>query len=81
MAPASRKRNDQTSSPIRSFHKTQARKNRLGVQVSIIPHKIACQVDMIASCRHLNAMLLVLYRFGEHNIFCYATGNVRSRVI
>jgi hypothetical protein len=69
------------SSPMRSFHKIQARKNKLGVQESIIPHKSACQFDMNTSCRHLNAMLLTLYRFGKYNVFCSATLNHREELI
>ena len=78
MARINRNRNYQTSSPIRSFHKTQAMKHTLGVQESIIPHRIACQIDMSAPCRHLAAMLLAVSRFGKRNMFCAAISNRRS---
>jgi hypothetical protein len=58
-----------------SFQTTQARMKRLGVQESIIPNQIACQIDMSAPYRHLAAMLRGIIRFGKHDMCCGAIPN------
>jgi hypothetical protein len=50
----------------------------VGVQESIIPHRIACQIDMSAPCRHPATMLLAVSRFGKRNMFCAAISDRQS---